>query len=227
MNNSLNPVSTCLKVIDTRRRLSQNGATVEYRYARPARNLPAARSKGAVMYFWKCWRETRVSFYVFLFIAVTLSALLWKIMDFTMSELPPKQLFALAWVILLFASSALLGLAAITFGAVGISEEFAHKTAVFLLTKPRSIRYFVWTAWAANALQFLTLTVSMMLVGASILSWRYHAPLTGRLLLAFVPWLIVTFLIFGMTYLLAEYQKGHNEPRHECQQQTPCKRRMV
>src|SRR6266513_564787 len=68
-----------------------------------ARNLPAARSKGAVMYFWKCWRETRVSFYVFLFIAVTLSALLWKIMDFTMSELPPKQLFALAWVILLFA----------------------------------------------------------------------------------------------------------------------------
>ena len=124
------------------------------------------------MYFWKCWRETRVSFYVFLFIAVTLSALLWKIMDFTMSELPPKQLFALAWVILLFASSALLGLAAISFGAAGISEEFAHKTAVFLLTKPRSIRYFVWTAWAANALQFLTLTVSMMLVGASILSWR-------------------------------------------------------
>src|SRR2546421_2314475 len=77
-------------------------------------------SKGAVMYFWKCWRETRVSFYVFLFIAVTLAALLWKIMDFTMSELPPKQLFALAWVILLFTSSALLGLAAISFGATGI-----------------------------------------------------------------------------------------------------------
>jgi len=160
------------------------------------------------MYFWKCWRETRVSFYVFLFIAVTLSALLWKIMDFTMSELPPKQLFALAWVILLFASSALLGLAAISFGAAGISEEFAHKTAVFLLTKPRSIRYFVWTAWAANALQFLTLTVSMLLVGASILSWRYHAPLTGRLVLAFVPGLIVTFLIFGMTYLLAVLHKN-------------------
>ena len=89
-----------------------------------------------------------------------------------------------------------------------ISEEFAHKTAVLLLTKPRSIRYFVWTAWAANALQFLTLTVSMMLVGASILSWRYHAPLTGRLLLAFVPGLIVTFLIFGMTYLLAVLHKN-------------------
>ena len=33
------------------------------------------------MYFWKCWRETRLSFYV----SVTLGALLWKIMDFTMS----------------------------------------------------------------------------------------------------------------------------------------------
>lgn len=160
------------------------------------------------MYFWKCWRETRVSFYVFLLIGVTLSALLWKIMDFAMSELPPQQRFALAWVILLFASGALFSLAGISFGATGISEEFAHKTAVFLLTKPRSIRYFIWTAWAANAVQFLTLTGTMVLVGASILSWRYHAPITGRLLLAFEPGLIMTFLMFGMTYLLGVVHKN-------------------
>lgn len=160
------------------------------------------------MYLWKCWRETRVSFYVFLFISVTLAALLWKIMDFTMGELPPKQLFALAWVILLFASSALLSLAGMSFGATGISEEFAHKTAGFLLTKPRSIRWFVWIGWTANAAQFLALTATMALVGASILSWRYHAPITGRLLLAFLPGLITTFLVFGMTYLLAVLHKN-------------------
>src|SRR5580704_2161821 len=163
------------------------------------------------MYVWKCWRETRITFYVFLSIAVTVAALLWKFVEFALGQSAPNQNFALAWVILLFASSALFSLAGMSFGATGISEEFAHNTAVFLLTKPRSIRFFVWTAWAANAVQILTLMVSMMLIGASILSWRYHAPITGRLLLAFVPGLIMTFLIFDMTYLLgALHKNGRN-----------------
>lgn len=160
------------------------------------------------MYAWKCWRETRVSFYILLFIAVTLAALLWKFADSVGGKLPSEQLFAQTWVLLLFASSMLIPLAGISFGATGISEEFAHKTASFLLTKPRSIAYFVWTAWAANAAQLLTLTVSMMLVGGAVLSWRYHAPITWRLLLAFMPALIMTFLLFGMTYLLGVLHKN-------------------
>jgi ABC-type transport system involved in multi-copper enzyme maturation permease subunit len=158
------------------------------------------------MYFWKCWRETRVSFYVFLFIAVTLAAFLMRY--FIMSGAPPKQVFPVAWMLLVFASSTLLSLSGISFGATGIGEEFAHKTASFLLTKPRSIRYFVWTAWTANAVQFLALTGSMVFVGASILSWRCHVPVTGRLLLAFAPGLIMTFLLFGMTYLLGVLHKN-------------------
>lgn len=158
------------------------------------------------MYLWKCWRDTRVSFYVFLFIAVTLAALL--TMGFSMSDAPPKETFAVAWMMLVFASCTLVSLAGISFGATGIGEEFAHKTASFLLTKPRSIRYFVWTAWTTNALQFLALTGSMVLVGASILSWRCHVPVTGRLLLAFAPGLIMTFLLFGVTYLLGVLHKN-------------------
>jgi ABC-type transport system involved in multi-copper enzyme maturation permease subunit len=158
------------------------------------------------MYFWKCWRDTRASFYVFLFIAVAFAALL--MMGFTMTGAPPKELFAVAGMMLVFASSTLLSLAGISFGATGIGEEFAHKTASFLLTKPRSIRYFVWTAWTANAVQFLALTGSMVLVGASILSWRCHVPVTGRLVLAFAPGLIMTFLLFGMTYLLGVLHKN-------------------
>ena len=154
------------------------------------------------MYFWKCWRETRISFYVFLLIAAVLAVLPWKIMDYAMSDLGARQFFALAWMILVFGSSALLSVAGMSLGATGISEEFAHKTAGFLLTKPRSIRYFVWTGWAANAVQFLALTGTMVLVRASILLWRCHVPLTGRLLLTFVPGLIMTLLMFGMTYLL-------------------------
>jgi ABC-type transport system involved in multi-copper enzyme maturation permease subunit len=163
------------------------------------------------MYFWKCWRETRVNFYVFLLIAFTLAVLPQKIMDSAMFDLGPKQFFALAWMILLVASGILLPVAGMSFGATGISEEFAHKTAVFLLTKPRSIRFFVWTAWAANALQFLALTGTMVLAGASILSWRCHVPLTGRLLLTFVPALIMTLLMFGLTYLLGVlHHNGRN-----------------
>ena len=158
------------------------------------------------MYFWKCWRDTRVSFYVFLLIAVTLAAFL--MMGFNMSSALSKEDFAVAWMMLVLASSMLVSLAGISFGATGIGEEFAHKTASFLLTKPRSIRYFVWTAWTTNALQFLALTGSMVLVGASILSLRSHLPVTGRLLLAFAPGLIMTFLLFGVTYLLGVVHKN-------------------
>jgi hypothetical protein len=78
------------------------------------------------MYFWKCWRETRVSFYVFLLIAITLAVLPWKIMDYVMGDLGARQFFALAWMLLVFASSALLSVAGMSLGATGISEEFAH-----------------------------------------------------------------------------------------------------
>jgi ABC-type transport system involved in multi-copper enzyme maturation permease subunit len=158
------------------------------------------------MYFWKCWRDTRVSFYVFLLIDVTSAALLCA--HVSQIDLPPKERFTGALVILVLASGALLSLSGISFGATGIGEEFAHKTASFLLTKPRSIRYFVWTAWTANAVQFLALTGSVALVGASILSWRCHVPVTGRLLLAFLPGLIMTFLLFGVTYLLGVLHKN-------------------
>ncbi|MHB8525622.1 MAG: hypothetical protein ACYDD2_05620 [Candidatus Acidiferrales bacterium] len=158
------------------------------------------------MYFWKCWRDTRVSFYVFLLIDVTSAAFLCA--HASQVDLPPKEVFAGAWVILVLASSALLSLSGISFGATGIGEEFAHKTASFLLTKPRSIRYFVWTAWTANAAQFLILTGSMMLAGAAVLSWRYHVQLTGRSLLAFLPGLVMTFLMFGITYLLGVLHKN-------------------
>lgn len=158
------------------------------------------------MYVWKCWRDTRVSFYVFLFIAVTLEAFV--MMDFTMSGAPPKETFTIAWMMLVFAASTLLSLAGISFGATGIGEEFAHKTASFLLTKPRSIRYFVWTAWTVSAVQFLALTGSVVLVGASILSWRCHVPVTVRSLLAFAPGLVMTFLLFGVTYLLGVLHKN-------------------
>jgi ABC-type transport system involved in multi-copper enzyme maturation permease subunit len=159
------------------------------------------------MYAWKCWRDTRVSFYVFLLIDVTSAAFLCAELSQS-ADLPPKEFCAGACVILVLASSALLSLAGISFGATGIGEEFAHKTASFLLTKPRSIRYFVWTAWTANAVQFLALTGSMVLVGASILSWRCHEALTGSLLLAFLPGLVMTFLLFGVTYLLGVLHKN-------------------
>jgi hypothetical protein len=158
------------------------------------------------MYFWKCWRDTRVSFYVFLLIDVTSAALLCA--HVSQIDLPSKERLAGAWVILMLASSALLSLSGISFGATGIGEEFAHKTASFLLTKPRSIRYFVWTAWTANAVQFLALTGSIALVGASTLSWRSHAPVTGRLLLASLSGLVMTFLLFGVTYLLGVLHKN-------------------
>jgi ABC-type transport system involved in multi-copper enzyme maturation permease subunit len=164
-----------------------------------------------MMYYWKCWRETRVSFYIFLFLGVVLAAVPWKITEYTVGDMGQARSFALGWLILLLASSGVASLAGMSFGATGIGEEFSHKTAVFLLTKPRSIGYFVWTAWTANAVQFLTLTGAMVLVGATLLSWRCHVPLTGRFLLSFLPTVIMASLLFGVTYLLGvAFKNGRN-----------------
>ena len=163
------------------------------------------------MYLWKCWRETRVSFYIFLFLGVVLAAVPWKITEYTVGDMGRARSFALGWLILLLASSGVAALAGMSFGATGIGEEFAHKTAAFLLTKPRSISHFVWTGWITNALQFLTLMGAMVLVGASLLSWRCHEPLTGRFVISFLPGIIMAFLLFGVTYLLGVvFKNGRN-----------------
>jgi hypothetical protein len=93
------------------------------------------------MYFWKCWRDTRSFFVVFLIIAAIVMPVAAMVClgthlvaDFGTSA------FSATYGLILMAVA--LGL-----GAIGAIHEFAENTAHFLFTKPRSRSYFVWAGW--------------------------------------------------------------------------------
>ncbi|HEY2548792.1 MAG TPA: hypothetical protein VGI46_22135 [Candidatus Acidoferrum sp.] len=111
------------------------------------------------MYFWKCWRDTRSFFVVFLIIAAIV--------------MPVSAMVSLGTHLVEdFGLSAFLGTfglvltaVALGLGAIGASHEFAENTAHFLFTKPRSRAYFVWAGWAVGFAELLAVAAIYFLAG--------------------------------------------------------------
>ena len=164
------------------------------------------------MYLWKCWRDTRRNFFLFLIALVALALLMtfgnirnygdrangWSLVD---SGAPAVARDA--WTktekelgLLVGALAVIVGL---VLGASGVGAEFGIGTLPFLVTLPRRRRYFVWVNWLTGAAQLLALFVvsvgvafwSLLFVTGSVGSWR---------LLAIIP---LTFTIALATYGLA------------------------
>ena len=111
------------------------------------------------MYFWKCWRDTRSFFIVFLIIAAIVMPVAavvclgtHLVADFGTSA------FSTTFGLILMAVA--LGL-----GAIGAIHEFAENTAHFLFTKPRSRSYFVWAGWAVGFAELLAVATVNFLAG--------------------------------------------------------------
>ncbi len=116
------------------------------------------------MYAWKCWRDTRWFFVVFLGIAA----------------LPmPLTAFAshggtaiLDAGSLAFQNSFVMLVSAVAYALATICaiQEFTDKTAHFLFTKPRSRGYFVWVSWAVGFTELLIFAAVNLLVGWRVLA---------------------------------------------------------
>lgn len=101
------------------------------------------------MYFWKCWRDSRTYFFVFV-----ISGLL--AMPVAVSVFGHGSASDAGMIGAIFATVAEIGvIAAFGLSAQLASEEFADKSIHFLFAKPRSRSYFVWVAWAVGSLQLL------------------------------------------------------------------------
>jgi hypothetical protein len=144
------------------------------------------------MYFWKCWRDTRSFFVVFLIIAaivmpvaavVSLGTHL--VEDFG----PPAFLDTFGLIFMAVA----LGL-----GAIGASHEFAENTAHFLFTKPRSRAYFVWVGWAVGFAELLAVAAVNILVGWATLSHFGKNPLHSTVFGSIKTDQLVGILIYGL-----------------------------
>ena len=116
------------------------------------------------MYLWKCWRDTRWFFLVFLAIAA----------------LPmPMAAFASRFGTAIrdagplgFQNTFTMVVTAVAYALATICaiQEFTDKTAHFLFTKPRSRAYFVWVSFVVGFMELLAVGAVNLLVG-----WRLLA----------------------------------------------------
>jgi hypothetical protein len=111
------------------------------------------------MYLWKCWRDTRAFFLVFLIAAAIVMPVAASVCTGTgLVEEFGASAFQSTFGLILLAAG--LGL-----GAIGAIHEFGDKTADFLFTKPRSRAFFVWASWAVGGCELLAIALVNLLAG--------------------------------------------------------------
>jgi hypothetical protein len=116
------------------------------------------------MYVWKCWRDTRWFFFIFLGIAALhMPMAAWASRGGTLIVDAGSHAFRYTFVTVVTAVAyALATLCAI--------QEFTDKTAHFLFTKPRSRSYFVWASWMVGFAELLGVAAVSLLVGWRVLA---------------------------------------------------------
>lgn len=153
------------------------------------------------MYFWKCWRDTRYFFIVFLIIAAIVMPVAAVVCVGThLVEDFGTSAFSSTFGLILTALA--LGL-----GAIGAVHEFAEKTAHFLFTKPRRRAYFVWAGWAVGFAELLAIATVNFLAGWATLSHYsknpFHSTLNGSMEAQnFLDPLIFCVWVYCLTYSL-------------------------
>ena len=153
------------------------------------------------MYVWKCWRDTRFFFLVFLTDAAIVMPVAAVVCVGTglVEEFGVDAFQSTEGLILMAVA---LGL-----GAIGAIHEFGDKTAQFLFTKPRSRAYFVWASWAVGACELLAVAVVNFLAGWMTLAHYNKKPFPSALFGSVTAALIVENVItavyaYSVTYAL-------------------------
>lgn len=153
------------------------------------------------MYFWKCWRDTRSFFIVFLIIASIVMPVAAVVCVGThLVEDFGTTAFSNTFGLILMAVA--LGL-----GSIGAIHEFAENTAHFLFTKPRSRAYFVWVGWAVGFAELLAIATVNFIAGWATLSHYSknpsHSALYGSMnAQAFLDPLVFCLWAYCLTYSL-------------------------
>ena len=116
------------------------------------------------MYLWKCWRDTRSFFVVFIAIAglpMPMAAFASRF-GTAIRDAGPMAFQSTFTMVVMAVACALATICAI--------QEFTDKTAHFLFTKPRSRGYFVWTSWIVGFTELLIVAAVNLFVGWRVLA---------------------------------------------------------
>jgi len=157
------------------------------------------------MYYWRMWRENRVRFFAFLILGLVIC---WPVSimvsadkvaaGYEVGQVPPAELASRFWglgmEVLGFAAGMAVYLIGLLAGSGGIGEEVERGSAAFLLTRPRSRGYFVWSFWLSGGLQVLAFTLTAMLSSYALLFYDIRRPGPWNFLLL-APVLTITGLL--------------------------------
>lgn len=157
------------------------------------------------MYFWRLWRETRVRFFALLILGLVIA---WSVSvklrvdvvagGYKVGQVPPAQVASWFWregmEVLGFAAGIAVYFIGLLAGCGGIGEEVERGSAAFLLTRPRSRGYFVWSFWLTGILEVLAFTLTAMLSSYAVLFYGIRRPGPWSFLLL-APALTITGLL--------------------------------
>ncbi len=165
------------------------------------------------MYFWKCWRDNRLRFIVYLSLLAGVAALIaliqihsasgwWRLPSGSDSKFIRRSWeltsrFNLGWLGSLLTIFAGLGL-----GASGPGEEVTQGTSEFLLTRPRPRNYFVWVGWAMAVAELFVILCMTVLTTFAILIFITRSIYTWRFLSVLVPLFILGTVVLSLTYFM-------------------------
>lgn len=158
------------------------------------------------MYLWKCWRDTRGTFFTLLGAVLAVGAFGAYVALDPFGWIAAKPLEArTVWQ---FSADALLRmllgvipLAGFALGALGVGLEFEKGTADFLLTRSRPRWYLLWTSWGLGAAQMVVLVlVTNLFQLARLGSHRVEG--LGDFLRPLVAFCTLGLVYYSVTYLM-------------------------
>jgi hypothetical protein len=167
------------------------------------------------MYFWKCWRNTRLIVVLYVLYLAFMVYVLRH--DTPYINLPVSNEEA-AWQHI-GGSTILIGLAAWMLGNVGIGRDIADGSGAFLLSRPRSRRFFVWSDTTVAVAELLGMIVLPVALFVASLHFRligfiasgegaalHSKQISYQLASSAGPLIVLTMLLFaalvyGVTYL--------------------------
>jgi len=177
------------------------------------------------MYIWKFWRDTRRGVFIYLGLLVVGAALWLGAMHRATHSRSIHVDPASVWMMEVGITFALAYLCALVMAFVtgnnNVGSDIGKGTGDFLLTRPRSRSYFVWTGWMAGIVELTALILATIAVvfGLGVLvtgaAWR-HVPSpfhfavgegsqSGSLdvPLMFAMIMLTAAVIYGLTYFMS------------------------
>ncbi len=131
------------------------------------------------MYLWKCWRDTRSAFFVFL---GSLSIVILFYTTIAYEWLGPAGPIAEQTVdSVLTTFFFLMPLTGFVLGSLGVGGEASAQTLQFLLTRPRRRAYFIWSSWSTGAIEVVALWLALTV-------WMAARPPMPNFAVRIYPW---------------------------------------